>query len=47
MNHGAGYGLEIPVSFKFLGSVKAIHWAENAMKNVIQNIDQRAKHCEK
>ena len=47
MNHGAGYGLEIPVSFKFLGWVKTIQWAENAVKNVNQNIDQRAKHCEK
>ena len=24
VNHGAGYGLEIPVNFKFLGPAKAI-----------------------
>ena len=27
VNHGAGYGLEIPVNFKFLGTAKAIQWA--------------------
>ena len=32
VNHGEGYGLEIPVSFKFLGPVKAIQWPENAVK---------------
>ena len=44
VNHGAGYGLEIPVNFKFLGPAKAIQWAENAVKKVIQNVDQRIKH---
>ena len=43
MNHGAGYELEIPVNFKFLGPAKAIQWAENA----IQNIDQKVKHFKK
>ena len=33
--------------FKFLGPAKAIQWAENAVKKVIQNIDQRVKHCKK
>ena len=47
VNHGAGYGLEIPVNFKFFGSAKAIQWSENAVKKVIQNIDQRVKHCKK
>ena len=47
VNHGAGFGLEIPVNFKFLGPVKAIQWAENTLKKVIQNIDQRVKHCKK
>ena len=47
MNHGAGYGLEIPVNFKFLGPAKAIQWAKNAVKKVIQNIDQKVKHCKK
>ena len=47
VNHGAGYRLEIPVNFKFLGPAKAIQWAENAVKKVIQNIDQLVKHCKK
>ena len=47
VNHGAAYGLKFPVNFKFLGRAKAIQWAENAVKKVIQNIDQRVKHCKK
>ena len=47
VNHAAGYGLEIPVNSKFLGLAKAIQWAENPVKKVIQNIDQRVKHCKK
>ena len=47
VNHGAGYGLEILVHFKFLGPAKAIQWAENAVKKVIQNINQRVNHCKK
>ena len=47
VNHGAGYRLEIPVKFKFRGPAKAIQWAENAVKTVIQNIEQRVKHCKK
>ena len=36
VNHGAGYGIEIPVNFKLLGPGKAIQWAEKAVKKVIQ-----------
>ena len=43
----AGYGLEIPVNFKFLGPAKVNQWAENTVKKVIQNIEQRVKHCKK
>ena len=27
VNHGAGYGLEIPVQYKFIGAEKAVEWA--------------------
>ena len=47
MNYGDGYELEIPVHFKFFGPAKALQWAENAVKKLIQNIDQRVKHCKK
>ena len=47
MNQGAGYGLEIPVNFKFVEPAKAIQWAKYAVKKVIQNIDQSVKHCNK
>ena len=43
VNHGAAYGLEIPVNFKLLGPTKAIQWAEMDVKKVIQNINQRVK----
>ena len=39
MNNGAGYRLEIPVNFNFFGAARAIQWAENTEKKVIQNID--------
>ena len=44
---GAGYRLEVSVNFKFLGPAKAIQWAENGVKKVIQNKDQSVKHCKK
>ena len=47
VNHCAGYGLEILANFKFFGPAKAIQWVENAVKKVIQNIDQIVKHCNK
>ena len=42
-----GYRLEVSVNFKFLGPAKAIQWAENGVKKVIQNKDQSVKHCKK
>ena len=36
LNNGAGYGVEIPVNFKFLGPAKAIQWAENAVKKLFK-----------
>ena len=28
VNHGAGYGLEILVQYRFIGAEKAVEWAE-------------------
>ena len=28
VNRGAGYGLEIPVQYRFIGAEKAVEWAE-------------------
>ena len=36
MNHGAGYGLEIPVNIKFLRPAKAIQWAESTEKSYLK-----------
>ena len=32
VNRGAGYGLEIPVQYRFFGAKKAIEWAETYKK---------------
>ena len=28
INRGAGYGLEIPVQYRFIGAKKAVEWTE-------------------
>ena len=32
VNRGAGYGLEIPVQYRFIGAEKAVEWAEKNKK---------------
>ena len=32
VNRGAGYGLEIPVQYRFVGAKKAVEWAEKNIK---------------
>ena len=32
INHGGGYGLEIPANFHFYGPEKAINWLKNKIK---------------
>ena len=34
VNRGAGYGLEIPVSYKFVGADKAVDWVEEKIKKI-------------
>ena len=32
VNRGAGYGLKIPISYKFVGAGKAVDWVEKKKK---------------
>ena len=40
-NHGAGYGLEIPVHYRNIGAKKAVEWAEKNIKKVFENINKK------
>ena len=44
---GAGYGLEIPVQYRFIGAEKAVEWAEKNIKKVFEDIDKKVKKCVK
>ena len=41
VNRGAGYGLEIPVQYRFIGAKKAVEWAEKSIQKVLENIDKK------
>ena len=41
---GAGYGLEIPVQYRFIGAEKAVEWAEKNIKKVFKDIDKKDKN---
>ena len=36
LNRGAGYGLEIPVQYRFIGAKKAVEWAEKNIKKFLR-----------
>ena len=36
VNCGAGYGLEIPVQYRFIGAEKAVEWAEKNIKKFLK-----------
>ena len=36
VNREAGYGLEIPVQYRFIGAEKAVEWAENNIKKFLK-----------
>ena len=44
-NRGAGYGLEIPVQYRFIGAEKAVEWAEKNIKEVFENINKKDHKC--
>ena len=47
VNRGAGYGLEIPVQYRFIGAEKAVKWAETNIKKVFENINKKVNKCVK
>ena len=40
VNHGAGYGLEITVQYRFIGAKKAVEWAEKNIRDFFENINK-------
>ena len=36
LNRGAGYGLEIPVQYRFIGAEKAVEWVEKNIKKFLK-----------
>ena len=38
INPGVGYGLEIPVEYRFYGNEKAIQWAKRTLDGVDGNV---------
>ena len=47
VNRGAGYGLEIPVQYRFIDAEKAVEWAEKNIKKVFENINKKVNRCVK
>ena len=47
VNRGAGYGLEIPVQYRFIGAKKAVEWAEKNIKKVFENMNKKFNKCVK
>ena len=41
VNRGVGYGLEIPVQYRFIGAEKAVEWAKKNIKKVFENINKK------
>ena len=47
VNRGAGYGLEIPVQYRFTDAEKAVEWAKKNIKKVFKNINKKVNKCVK
>ena len=47
VNRGAGYGLEIPVQYRFIGAEKAVEWAKKNKKNAFETINKKVNKCVK
>ena len=41
INQGAGFRLETPIQYSFLGPEKAERWQENGIKRVIDSVEKR------
>lgn len=47
VNRGAGYGLEIPVSYTLIGVEKAIDWAQKNIEKTFVILDKKVEKCKK
>ena len=47
VNRVAGYGLEIPVQYIFVGAEKVVEWAEKQIKKVFENVNKKVIKCVK
>ena len=47
VNHGAGYGLEIPVCFIFQGHFKGIAWVKKNIEDAEKMVQSRIEKCKK
>ena len=45
VNRGAGYGLEIPVEYTFVGNEKVIEWLKKAIAKVDRNMEEKVSKC--
>ena len=45
INHGAGYGLEIPVEYIFNGNEKALQLAKKTLDNIHANVNKKFGRC--
>ena len=41
MNHGAGYGFEIPVEYVVNGNNKTLQWAKKNLDNIDANVNKK------
>ena len=45
VNLGAGYGLEIPAEYTFVGNEKVIEWLKKAIAKVDRNMEEKVSKC--
>ena len=41
INHGAGYGLEIPVEYAFNGNEETLQWAKKDLDYIDANVNKK------
>ena len=43
VNRGAGYGVEIPEEYAFIGLQKAVEWVQKTVKKILKRVDMKTK----
>ena len=47
MNRGAGYGLEIPVTYKLVGVSQPVDWAQKNIETALEVVNKKVEKCTK